>query len=141
MLAIRLQRTGRKGHAEFRVIVQEAQVHPSSGRVVATIGTYNPHSKAVTLDKEKAAHYVQNGAQPSPRVVLLLEKEGVKLPDWVQKPEHKQAAIKNGDKLRRNKPVEEAAPEVAEPTEEATASGEAAPAEPATAETETPTEA
>ena len=45
MLAIRLQRVGRKGHAMYRLVVQESQRHPSSGRVIAFVGTYDPHTK------------------------------------------------------------------------------------------------
>ena len=45
MLAIRLQRLGRKAYPVYRVAVQEAQRHPSSGRVVAYVGSYNPHTK------------------------------------------------------------------------------------------------
>ena len=44
MLAIRMQRTGRKGHAMFRVVVQESRLTPTSGRVVAMLGSYDPHS-------------------------------------------------------------------------------------------------
>jgi len=83
MLAIRLQRTGRKGHAMFRVVVQDSRRTPTSGKIVAQLGTYDPHSKAVTLNAEKAGFYLSNGAQPSPRAVRLLESEGVKLPGWV----------------------------------------------------------
>ena len=72
MLAIRLQRLGRKGYPVYRVAVQESQRHPSSGRVVAYVGSYNPHTKAVKLDKEKIEKYLSTGAQPSPRVVKLL---------------------------------------------------------------------
>ncbi len=114
MLAIRLQRTGRKGHAQFRVIVQESRRTPSSGNIVAALGSYDPHTKAVTLDKEKAATYLNNGAQPSPRVALLLQKEGVKLPSWVKIDTDKKRAIKNTEKLRRNQtpePVEAPAAE------------------------------
>ena len=39
MLAIRLQRLGRKAYPVYRVAVQEAQRHPSSGRVVAYVGS------------------------------------------------------------------------------------------------------
>ena len=46
MLAIRLQRLGRKGYPVYRIAVQEAQRHPSSGRVVAYAGSYNPHIKS-----------------------------------------------------------------------------------------------
>ena len=49
MLAIRLQRLGRKGYPVYRLAVQESQRHPSSGRVVAYIGSYNPHTKQATI--------------------------------------------------------------------------------------------
>jgi small subunit ribosomal protein S16 len=110
MLAIRLQRTGRKGHAMFRVVVQDSRRTPTSGKVVANLGTYDPHSKAVSLDGEKAAFYLTNGAQPSTRVAVLLKSEGVKLPKWVVEPSKKAGAIRNAEKLRRNQPKEVAAP-------------------------------
>lgn len=113
MLAIRMQRTGRKGHAQFRVIVQESRLNPSSGRIVAALGSYDPHSKVAKVDTEKAAFYLEHGAQPSPRVAALLQKEGVKLPKWVKLDTNKKAAIKNTDKLRRNRPAEEVAEEPA----------------------------
>jgi small subunit ribosomal protein S16 len=108
MLAIRMQRTGRKGHAMFRVVVQESRLTPTSGKVVATLGSYDPHAKVITLDKEKAATYLSNGAQPSDRGVRLLQSEGVKLPDWVKTAESKTGKIRNPEKLRKNQPKEEA---------------------------------
>lgn len=111
MLAIRLQRLGRKGYPVYRVAVQEAQRHPSSGRVVAYVGNYNPHTKEVKFDKEKVGFYLKNGAQPSPRVVKLLEAEKIALPDWVKKVSKKEKAIRNPEKLRKNQPKEEAAEE------------------------------
>ena len=119
MLAIRMQRTGRKGHPMYRVIVQEAHRQPTSGRVVAILGSYNPHTKESTLDKEKTAQYLTNGAQPSDRVVKLLQAEKVALPAWVKLPANdKQKTIKNQEKLRRNRPAEPVADEAA--TEEST---------------------
>lgn len=120
MLAIRMQRTGRKGHAQFRVIVQESRRTPTSGNVVAALGSYDPHTKVVILDKEKAATYLNNGAQPSPRVAMILQKEGIKLPSWVKTDASKQRSIKNTSKLRRNQtpePVEEAPVVAAAPEE------------------------
>ena len=52
MLAIRLQRLGRKGYPVYRVAVQEAHRHPSSGRVVSYVGSYNPHTKEAKIEKE-----------------------------------------------------------------------------------------
>ena len=115
MLAIRLQRIGRKGYPVYRIAVQESQRHPSSGRVVAYVGSYNPHTKEVSIQKEEAQKYLSNGAQPTPRVVKLLEQEGVKLPDWVKKSDTtKQKTIRHADKLRKNQPKEEVSEEVAE---------------------------
>jgi small subunit ribosomal protein S16 len=115
MLAIRLQRLGRKGYPVYRLAVQEAQRHPSSGRVVAYVGSYNPHTKEAKVQVEDAQKYLDNGAQPSPRVIRLLKEAGVKLPKWVKLPADKQKAIRNAEKLRKNQPKEEAP--VAEATE------------------------
>ena len=104
MLAIRLQRNGRTHFPVYRIVVQEAQRHPLSGRVVAEVGHYNPHTKATTLDKEKINQYLSNGAQPSTRVVRILTNNGLKMPKWVKLPTKKQAAPKHADKLRKNQP-------------------------------------
>src|SRR5919202_263159 len=107
MLAIRLQRIGRKGLPVYRLAVQEAQRHPSSGRVVAYVGSYNPHTKEAKIQVETAQKYLDNGAQPTPRVVKLLKDAGVKLPKWVKQPADKQKTIRNAEKLRKNQPKEE----------------------------------
>lgn len=111
MLVIRLQRTGRKGHAQFRVVAQDSRRTPTSGRVVAKIGHYDPHTKQVVINKEQAQYYLDHGAQPTDRVALLLKKEGVKLPKWVTLPAKQEGKIRNPEKLRKNQPKEETAPE------------------------------
>jgi small subunit ribosomal protein S16 len=117
MLAIRLQRVGRKGYPVYRLAVQEAQRHPSSGRVVAYVGSYNPHTKEATIQAEVAQKYLDNGAQPSPRVVKLLKDGGVKMPSWVKDvATDKQKAIRNTEKLRKNQPKEEVVEAPAEET-------------------------
>ena len=103
-----MQRTGRSGYASFRVVVQDSRFSPSSGRVVAKIGHYNPHTKETSIDKEKVAVYLQNGAQPSPRVTRLLIAEKIQLPTWVEQPqESKKRTTRNLEKLRKNQPKEE----------------------------------
>jgi small subunit ribosomal protein S16 len=128
MLAIRMQRTGRKGHAMFRVVVQDSRRTPSSGRVVAQLGSYDPHAKSVILDKEKASFYLQHGAQPSDRVARLMKSEGLDLPNWVILPADKQRTVRHADKRRSTTPaapVEEAAPALEEtPSEPVEASAE-----------------
>lgn len=129
MLVIRLQRTGRKGHAQFRVVVQDSRRTPTSGKIVAQVGTYDPHTKQTILNKERAEHYLAHGAQPSDRVVRILTAEGIKLPKWVAGSAKKAGKIRSPEKLRRNQPKEEAPVEV--PAE---ASAEEAPAQEAPAE-------
>ena len=119
MLAIRMQRNGRTHLPVYRIVVQESQRHPLSGRVVAEVGNYNPHTKKTVLDTEKVEFYLKNGAQPSMRVARILKLEGIKLPAWVKDAPVKQAKAKHADKLRKNQPKEE-------PVEEAPAE---APAE------------
>jgi small subunit ribosomal protein S16 len=119
MLTIRLQRIGRKGYPVYRLAVQESRRHPSSGRVVSYVGSYNPHSKAVNIDKEKVEKYLGTGAQPTPRVVKLLQAEKITLPSWVKvRAADKEGGIRHPEKLRKNQPKEETAP--ATETEEAT---------------------
>lgn len=139
MLTIRMQRTGRKGLAQFRVVAQDSRFSPSSGRVVANLGHYNPHTKETTIDKEKIVEYIKNGAQPSERVVRLLAAEKVKLPEWVEQPDtSKKRSTKNPDKLRKHQPAEEEpAAEAEAPVEESPAKDEA----PATEEAPEATEA
>jgi len=131
MLAIRLQRLGRKALPIYRLAVQESQRHPSSGRVVAYVGSYNPHTKETSayvgsqhphtketrIDTEKVAFYLGNGAQPTPRVVRILSEQKVDLPAWVKQPASKEGKLRNPEKLRKNRPADEAPAE--EPAEEA----------------------
>lgn len=113
-----MQRLGRKGHPTYRVVVQDSKQAPNSGKYVAMLGSYDPHTKQSTLVKDKAEFYLNNGAQPSDRVISLFKSEKVALPNWVKDPTKHERSIKNPDKLRKNRPAEEA------PAEEPTASEE-----------------
>src|SRR5260221_3300319 len=136
MLTIRMQRTGRSGHAMFCVVVQDARVTRTSRKVVAYLGSYDPHAKTLILDKDKAGFYVEHGAQPSPRAARLIKAEGVKLPSWVIAGEAKQGKLRNPTKLRRDQPKAEKAPEAPVKVEEpAAVAAESAP------EAETPADA
>jgi small subunit ribosomal protein S16 len=107
MLSIRMQRTGRKGHAMFRLVVQESRLTPTSGKVVAQLGSFDPHGKTAKIDIAKATVFLNNGAQPSGRAALLLQKEGVDLPSWVKLTAAKNRTVRHPEKLRRNQPSTE----------------------------------
>ena len=63
MLAIRLQRNGRKALPLYRIVVQEAQRHPLSGRIVAQVGSYNPHTKATGVGHSKQEAQIKAAAE------------------------------------------------------------------------------
>jgi small subunit ribosomal protein S16 len=111
MLAIRMQRTGRKGHAQFRVVVQDSRQSPTSGKFVAHVGSYDPHTKSATLVKDKIEFYLKHGAQPSDRTALLFKKEGIKLPKWVAIETKKQGKVRNPEKHQKAQPAAPAATE------------------------------
>ncbi len=76
MLTIRFNRTGRKNHAQFRVVVQEHTVAPG-GRHVEVVGSYNPHQKKAVLKAERITYWLGQGAQMSDSAFNLCVKEGV----------------------------------------------------------------
>lgn len=129
MLTIRLQRTGRRGHAQYRLVVQDSRFSPTSGRVVSYVGSYNPHTKASQVDLESIKKYLANGAQPSPRVISLLKENKVAIPKWAAKPGDKKRAVRNPEKRRSTAPASE------EPADETPAANQPEAAE---AATETP---
>ncbi len=102
MLVIRLQRNGRKSRAFYRLVVQDSRRTPTSGKVVALVGHYDPHSKDTVINQEKVKFFLDHGAQPSEKVVDLLQKQKIKLPNWVKPSNPKNRSIKNREKLRKN---------------------------------------
>ncbi len=112
MLAIRLQRLGRKGDPIYRLVVQESQKNPANGRIVAHVGSYDPHTKELNINAEEVQRFLDNGAQPSDRVVKILKSnKDIKFPKWVKMERPVQSKkIRHPEKLRRNQPKEAEAP-------------------------------
>ena len=52
---------------------------PRDGRFIEMLGTYNPMTDPaeITINKERAMHWLKNGALPSDTVRALLRKVGV----------------------------------------------------------------
>lgn len=78
MLKIRLRRMGAKHQPHYRIVVADAR-SPRDGRVVESIGFYNPKTQPLTLnvDAERATHWLSVGAQPTETVRSLLKRAGV----------------------------------------------------------------
>lgn len=75
MLVIRMRRMGAKKNPHFRVVVTEARTARESD-FVESIGVYDPTAKPekLTLDRERYAHWVKAGAQPSDTVRTLVAR-------------------------------------------------------------------
>lgn len=115
MLVIRLARTGRTKYPTYRIVAAES-ARAATGKFVAILGHYNPHTKELVIKHEETSSYLKNGAQPSNTVVKLLMREKLELPKWVKL------------KTKAPKPVE--GPEASaddQPAAEAPAETEAAP--------------
>ena len=78
MVRIRLRRIGAKKKPSYRVVVAN-QRSPRNGRFIETIGTYNPctEPESVSLQLDRASHWLGVGAQPSEAVARLLRKANV----------------------------------------------------------------
>ena len=117
MLAIKLQRIGKKHQPSYRVVVAEKR-SKMAAPPVEDLGSYDPRTKATTVKKERVLHWVKMGAQPTVSMHNLLIKQGtltgaaiaVKMPKAVAKPavEEKPAAAVEIE-AAAEKPAEEAA--------------------------------
>jgi len=130
---IRLMRVGKKKQPSYRVVVTDSR-SPRDGRFIEVIGQYAPRAEpsVVTIDSDRALHWLKVGAQPTEQAGKLLEIAGV----WAayKADVGKEAVVKPKVKVKA-KTVKPAAP-VAEPeaaAEEAPAA-DAAPEAPAAEE-------
>ncbi len=75
---IRLQRTGRKAQASFRIVVSDS-AEQRDGPAIETIGIYNPRTRPslIRLDAAAALNWLHEGAQPTDTVVSIFRKTGV----------------------------------------------------------------
>lgn len=115
MLTLRLQRTGKTGQPNFRVVLQD---HKSAvkGKALEILGHYQPalNPKVVKIDLERAKYWISVGAKPSDTVAVLLKGQGMEGMEKYMEPR---------DKKRKKKGEEAATPAVAaapkpEPTPE-----------------------
>lgn len=83
MLVIRLARTGRAKYPTYRLVAADS-TKPATGKFVAILGHYNPHTKELVVKREETLRHLSNGAQPSNTAVKLLMRDGVELPSWVK---------------------------------------------------------
>lgn len=76
MLAIRLQRTGRKKQAMYRLVVSE-KTKDMYGNHLENLGNFNPHSKEAVLKNDRIEYWLSKGAQASDTAYNLLVNQGI----------------------------------------------------------------
>ncbi|MBM3257569.1 MAG: 30S ribosomal protein S16 [Candidatus Liptonbacteria bacterium] len=76
MLVIRLQRIGKKHQPSYRIAVAERRSKVGAPPT-EDLGSYEPSSKKITVNKERVAHWIKVGAQPSATIWNLFVKEKV----------------------------------------------------------------
>lgn len=75
---IRLKRMGAKKAPFYRIVVADSR-SPRDGKVIDTLGYYNPLTTPaeVKIDEEKTLKRLATGAQPTDTVRNILSKAGI----------------------------------------------------------------
>lgn len=75
---LRLKRMGSKKRPFYRVVAADSR-SPRDGRIIETVGTYNPimEPAEIKIDEEKAMKWLNNGAIATDTVKDLLKKQGI----------------------------------------------------------------
>ena len=128
---IRLARGGAKKRPYYRIVVADAR-SPRDGRYIEKVGTYNPllpkdNADRVRLDTDRVKFWLEQGAQPTDRVVRFLDAAGL------IKAEAKNNPIKGKPGAKALERAEEKQAKIAAAAE-AAAEAAAAPAEEAPVE-------
>lgn len=79
---LRLVRMGKKKQPTYRVVAADSR-SPRDGRFLEIVGTYAPRGRStadpdavISIDTDKALHWLRQGAQPTERVEKLLKSSG-----------------------------------------------------------------
>src|SRR6476659_27219 len=127
-------RVGKKKQPSYRVVVTDGR-SPRDGRFIEVLGQYAPRAEpsVVSIDSDRALHWLKVGAQPTEQVGKLLEITGVW--DAYKADVGKDAAAKPKAKTPKAKTVVDApAPKAEAPVAEEAPAEEAATEEPAAVE-------
>lgn len=119
MLAIKLQRIGKKKQASFRVVIAERR-SKLNGRSIEDLGWMNPRTNTFQVNKERVKHWVSVGAKPTDTVHNLLVKasviEGKKIPKHKKYVKPIEVAVAPAAKVEEAPADSTNSPQVAEAT-------------------------
>ena len=110
MLAIRLQRTGKKKKPNYRLVVSEKK-RDLYGKHLEILGNYNPiaEPKILEIKEDRINYWLEKGAQPSPTVHNLLVNKGIikdkKVQAWKPKKKEKPEEEAKAEPKKEEAPV------------------------------------
>jgi small subunit ribosomal protein S16 len=76
MLIIRLQRTGKKNQADFRIVLAEKEA-PVNKKITEVLGSYNPRKKAFQVKEERLKYWLGQKVSLSETAHNLLVTKGL----------------------------------------------------------------
>src|SRR3989338_10386486 len=76
MLTIRLQRTGKRNQADFRIVLAE-KAAPVQKKHLEVLGSYNPRKKAFQVNEERAKYWITQRVELSPTIHNLFVSKGL----------------------------------------------------------------
>ena len=113
-LKIRLARGGAKKRPFYSIVIADSR-SPRDGRFIEKIGTYNPmlpkeHEQRLTINEERAKHWLSVGALPTDRVALFFGSAGlVEKPTYNETPKQSAPKAKAQERLKEQEKAREAA--------------------------------
>ena len=89
-LKIRLARAGSKKRPYYHVVIADVR-SPRDGRFIESVGSWSPllpkDGERIKLDADRIKHWLDNGAQPTDRVLRFLNEAGLATRDARSNPE------------------------------------------------------
>ncbi|MCV3767433.1 30S ribosomal protein S16 [Rhizobium sp. TRM95796] len=112
-LKIRLARGGSKKRPYYHVVVADAR-SPRDGRFIEKLGSWNPmlgkdDANRIVLNNDRIKHWLDNGAQPTDRVLRFIADAGLGKRDARNNPEKAQPGKKAIERAKEKAAKAEAA--------------------------------
>ena len=110
-LKLRLARGGSKKRPYYKVVVADARA-PRDGRFIEQVGHYNPmlakdSGERVGLNNERIQHWLDQGAQPTDRVLRFLDEAGLAKREARSNPKKGEPGAKAKERVEERKQREE----------------------------------
>ncbi len=74
---MRLKRVGRKNNPSYRIVVVDKRTSVKSNKTVDLLGSYEPKAGRISINGEKAKHWLSKGVQPSDTVYNMLVSQKI----------------------------------------------------------------